>query len=183
MESQKKSLAKLVAELEVLEAKLDDQPEITAEDVKQWSFANDLLQTKVDSWAEYLDLVDSQIFMAEQQKKRADQSLKRKKALLKSLHGYLKRVLESRPDHRLEGESGLVMRLMKNPPKLETKFSLESYSTQNIIPEFVVGEMPNEFVDIVKVKVLNKDRVKAELKAGGEVPHCTIIQEMRVDLR
>ena len=179
---QKKSLAQLTVDLELLERKLDDQPEITPEDVKQWSFVSDLLQTKVEQWIAYLDLIESQIHMAEQQKKRAEANLKRKRAVQKSLFTYLKHVLESQPHRKLESESGEI-KLVKNPPKLRPSFTFDKYSSESVLPAFVVDEIPTEFIDLVTVKVLNKDKVKAALKTGGVVPHCEMIQETRVAIK
>lgn len=179
---QKKSLAQLTIDLELLERKLDEQAEITPDDVKEWSFVSDLLQTKVDQWIAYLDLVESQIHMAEQRKKRAEANLKRKRAVEKSLLTYLRHVLESQPHRKLEGENGEI-KLVKNPPKLNPRFEFVKYSTESVLPAFVVDEMPAEFVDIVTVKVLNKDKVRAALKTGGVVPHCEMIQETRVAIK
>ena len=178
----KKSLAHLVLELEILERVLDEKDEITDEDVKQWSFVNDVLETKTDKWIAYLDQAEALLRTAEERKKRAEKDRKRKERLLNSLHGYLRHVLLNRPDHKLEGEDGSLV-LRRNPPKLETKFSLERFSTEKVLPNFVAEEFPERFLKVVQVKTLDTEKVRAALKMGEAVPHCEMTQEFRVEVK
>lgn len=181
-ELQKKSLANLVSELEILERILDEKDQITPEDVKEWSFVNDLLETKTDRWIAYLDQVEAQLRTAEERKKRAEKERKRKETLLNSLHIYLKHVLLSRPDHRLDGDDGSLI-LRRNPPKLTTDFQPERFQTDKVLPKVMAGEFPDKFTRDVTVKVLDTDKIRAALKIGEAVPHCNMTQELRVEVK
>lgn len=180
--SQKKSLSELTIDLELLERQMDESATISAEQVKEWSFAKDLLQTKTNGWIAYLDMAESQIAMANVQLKRVQAQKKSKEAVLKGLHQYLSHVLSNTEGRAIKGTEGTIS-LVKNPASLNITFPVVNYSSTAVIPTDCMIPFPERFVQTVVIRTIDKALLKDALKSGLSVPFSELTYSERIKVK
>lgn len=181
-QSQKKSLAELTVDLQLLERQMDESENISAEQVKEWSFAKDLLQTKTNNWIAYLDLAESQIAMADIQLKRVQAQKKSKEAVLKGLHQYLSHVLSNTEGRAIKGTDGTIS-LVKNPASLNIILPVVNYSSTVVIPVDCTLPFPERFVQTVVLRTIDKALLKEALKSGLSVPFTELTYSERIKVK
>lgn len=181
-QSVKKSLSELTLDLELLERRMDESANISTDQVKEWSFARDLLQTKTDNWIAYLDLAESQIAMAEAQLKRVQAQKKAKESVLKGLHSYLSHVLSNTEGRAIRGTDGEIS-LVKNPPSLKINLETQRFSSDVILTGEQINLIPEEFVRTMTLKVLDKALLKNALKADFDVPYAELVCSERIKIK
>lgn len=180
--SVKKSLSELTLDLELLERQMDESANINQDQVREWSFARDLLQTKTDNWIAYLDLAESQIAMAEAQLKRAQAQKKAKESVLKGLHSYLSHVLNNTEGRAIRGTDGEIS-LVKNPPSLKINLETQKFSSDVILTGDQINLIPEEFIRTMTLKVLDKALLKNALKADFDVPYAELVCSERIKIK
>lgn len=178
----KKSLSELTLDLELLERQMDESANINQDQVREWSFARDLLQTKTDNWIAYLDLAESQIAMAEAQLKRAQATKKAKETVLKGLHSYLSHVLSNTEGRAIRGTDGEIS-LVKNPPSLKINLETQKFSSDVILTGEQINLIPEEFIRTMTLKILDKALLKNALKADFDVPYAELVCSERIKIK
>jgi hypothetical protein len=161
---------------------MDESANISTDQVKEWSFARDLLQTKTDNWIAYLDLAESQIAMADAQLKRVQAQKKAKESVLKGLHSYLCYVLSNTEGRAIRGTDGEIS-LVKNPPSLKINLETQKFSSDVILTGEQINLIPEEFVRTMTLKILDKALLKNALKADLDVPYAELVCSERIKIK
>tara|TARA_B100001057_G_scaffold438411_1_gene470883 strand:- start:94 stop:585 length:492 start_codon:yes stop_codon:yes gene_type:complete len=120
--------------------------------------------TNVAKYIRNLEHLVDGIKEIESNQKNRRSSLEKKIVRLKD---YLKANFERTNTSKIESDD-IVISIYKNPLRL------------NIIDEEVI---PEKFFTLKENKIVNKEKIKEELKEGNKVPGCELIQEKRVSIK
>ena len=150
-----------LALLDLMEHQEED-PSPAQEQVIQRTIAEHV--QKVDRFAQFLTHLDAQADLADAEIKRLTARKKTIQAHADRLKAHALRIMDEAGWEKLEGETS-TLKIRLNPPAV------------NIIADDLV---PAEFKTIRQEVVIDKNAVKARLKAGGEVPGAMLTQGRKV---
>jgi len=150
--------------LEMMEQQ-DEDPDPVHEAAIQVIVENQV--RKVDNFARFLTHLESQADLASAEIKRLQDRKRAMERRLEQLKQYAMRVMDLNGFDQLEGETA-TLAVRKNPPSVL------------VLDENAV---PPEFVEVRQETVIDKNRIKAALKAGREVPGCELAQGRKVVIK
>ena len=122
---------------------------------------------KVDGFARFLTHLDSQSDLAAAEIKRLQDRKRAMDRRGEQLKAYAMRVMEMNGFDRLDGETA-TLAIRQNPPSV-------LIHDQNAIPA--------EFIEVRQETVVDKNRLKAALKAGREIPGAALVQGRKVVIK
>tara|TARA_Y100000768_G_scaffold387658_1_gene379675 strand:+ start:1456 stop:1947 length:492 start_codon:yes stop_codon:yes gene_type:complete len=161
----KSSLYDIANEFEqALENLLDHEDSNLIDNIEKIEGEFKFKSTNVAKYIRNLEHLVSGIKEIENNQKERRNSLEKK---IDRLKDYLKDNLEKTNTEKIESED-IVISIYKNPIKL------------NILNEDLI---PEKYFLFKENKVVNKEKIKEQLKNGTEVPGCELIQEKRVNIK
>ena len=161
----KSSLYDIANEFEqALENLLDHEDSNLIDNIEKIEGEFKFKSTNVAKYIRNLEHLVSGIKEIENSQKERRNSLEKK---IDRLKDYLKDNLEKTNTEKIESED-IVISIYKNPIKL------------NILNEDLI---PEKYFLFKENKVVNKEKIKEQLKNGIEVPGCELIQEKRVNIK
>lgn len=114
----------------------------------------DAMVRKVDSFSSYCAHLEAQIDLASKEEKRLSQRRRSMESALSRLEGYALNVMQGMGVEKLNGETN-TLSIRKNAPSV------------SILNESAI---PPRFIESRTTMVVDKNAIKAALKAGQEVP-------------
>lgn len=119
---------------------------------------------KVDSFAQFLTHLDSQADLADAEIKRLQARKRRLEQHRERLAGYALRIMDEHDWTELSGET-VDLRIKRNPP---------------VVQILDADAVPAEFKTIRQEVTIDKNGIKARIKAGGTVPGAELTQTRKV---
>jgi hypothetical protein len=164
MADTKVTLYDTTTELMSLLTVMEEQEEPTPE--METAIANALEShiRKVDSFAQFLNHLDNQADFAAEEIKRLTARKRRLEMHRERLGAYALRIMDERGWESLEGETADI-KIKRNPPAVQ------------ILDETAI---PAEFVTVKQQITVDKNAIKARIKAGREVPGAELTQTRKV---
>lgn len=165
--SESKSLASMMAALQILEKEIDNSDEITPEQCEVHFGQIKDIDAKVDRLLAFMDLCKQNAATyseRSEQLKATSQSWERKQA---SLERYAMWLIERYPEVEWRGSDRTFAKKL-NPPSLVCQMK-RSFTTANMIPDELIFSIPEKYRECKVVWLLKSDLVKDDLKAGKQL--------------
>ncbi len=179
------SLSKYAADLEAIctEIELCDG-ELPKDLMQRFEYANLALQNKCDRWIGYVDAMKAMIGVLEQRSKRAATALKTARGLQEYLENGMKAVIETNPNLTFKGESGTIY-LHGQAETIDYAFKWGKKTVDYVVdPAFIQMEPSvSPYLTTVTYQVIDRDRLKADLKIGVPVTWAKLVKPSYVAVK
>lgn len=146
---------------------MEEQEEPTPEMETAIAAALEQHLRKVDSFAQFLNHLENQADFAAEEIKRLTARKRRLELHRERLSNYALQIMDERGWQSLEGETADI-KIRQNPPAVL------------ILDETAI---PAEFVTVKQQFAIDKNGIKARIKAGKEVPGAVLTQSRKVEVK
>lgn len=174
------SLASMMSTLKILEREIDESEEISLEQCETHFNQIQSIDEKVDRLLAYIDIAKMNAAMyaeREEELKKASESWDKKR---KSLEKYALFLASHYPDIEWRG-TDRTFRKKLNQPSLNVPLK-KSVSISSAIPEELVGNVPQKYLELVTVWKLKTDLLKEDLKAGEKFDWADLVQTEKLEI-
>lgn len=174
----KLSFAEAAGDLERICQQIDNQEETIEETLHEiFTQARDTLMEAVDRRIKYIKYTESQVRLAKEMRDEWSDRAQRLEKALEYIKDDTKAVIKENPGIPFRGSLGSVKIYKNATPSLRIEpDSLKLAKQTHEIVEYAGTLAPMEYVEMKEVRVLNKEKLKNDLKAGKEIPGISLEQ-------
>lgn len=171
----KLSFAEAAHDLEQLCEQIDDAENISAMLHDMFDRARETLQESVDKRIKYVKYAETQLRLAKEMRDEWATRAQRFEKALEYIKDNTKEVIKANPGIPFRGSLGSVKVCKNSVPSLriDPDCVILAKHTQELV-EYMGVIAPEEYIENIEIRVLNKEKLKADLKAGKEVPGITL---------